>query len=81
VDDLLIRAEAAARHGLTLSRERLAGLSGRLNGASPLGTLERGYAIVHRRETGEVVQSVKQVACGDALDIRVTDGTFGTQVS
>jgi exodeoxyribonuclease VII large subunit len=76
VDDLLARAEAATRHSLTLDRERLAGLGGRLTSASPLGTLERGYAIVRRRGTGVIVQSVEQVTPGDTLDIRVTDGEF-----
>jgi len=77
VDDLLGRAEAAVRHSLTLRRERLGGLTGRLAGVSPLGTLERGYAIVRHRGTGAVVRSVAQVASGDALGIRVTDGEFG----
>ncbi len=76
VDDLLGRAEAAARHSLALHRERLGGLTGRLAGVSPLGTLERGYAIVRYRETGAVVRSVAQVAPGDALGVRVVDGEF-----
>jgi len=76
VDDLLGRAEAATRHNLTLRRERVGGLAGRLAGVSPLGTLERGYAIVRRQETGVVVQSVAQVAAGDALAVRVADGEF-----
>ena len=76
VDDLAARAEAATRHDLALRRERLGGLLGQLVGVSPLGTLERGYAIVRRREGGAVVRSVKQVAPGDALAVRVTDGEF-----
>lgn len=76
LDDLLGRAEVAMRHSLALHRERLGGLSGRLAGVSPLGTLERGYAIVRRRETGDVVRSVEQVVSGDALGIRVADGEF-----
>ena len=80
-DDLLARAEAAVRHSLTLRRERLDGLSGDLVGVSPLGTLERGYAIVRHRETGAVVHSVEQVASGDALGVRVADGEFETEVS
>ncbi len=80
VDDLLGRAEAAVRHSLTLRRERLGGLTGRLAGVSPLGTLERGYAIVRHRETGAVVRSVAQVASGDALDVRVADGEFDAEV-
>jgi exodeoxyribonuclease VII large subunit len=76
VDDLSSRAAAATRHRLTLRRERLGGLTGRLAGVSPLGTLERGYAIVHHQETGAIVRSVAQVATEDALDIRVADGEF-----
>jgi exodeoxyribonuclease VII large subunit len=81
VDDLTGKAEAAIRHGLTLHRERLRGLSGRLAGVSPAGTLERGYAVVRQRETGAVVRSVTQVAPGDMLDVRVSDGTFETEVN
>jgi len=51
-----------------------------LASASPLGTLERGYAIVRRQATGEVVQSTGQVAPGDALDVRVADGKFEAEV-
>ena len=80
VDDLLDRAEAAARHDLALYRERLGGLIGRLSTVSPLGTLERGYAIVRRRETGGVVRSVKQIAPRDTLAIRVADGEFEATV-
>ncbi len=79
-DDLLSRAEAAMYHNLALRRERLGGLTGRLVGISPLGTLERGYAIVHHRETGAVVCSAAQVASGDALGIRVADGEFEAEV-
>ncbi len=80
VDDLLGRAEATARHSLTLRRERLGGLIGRLTGVSPLGTLERGYAIVRHQETEAVVLSVEQVTLGDAIDVRVADGEFEAQV-
>jgi len=80
VDDLLAHAEAAICHNLALSRERLIGLRRRLASASPLGTLERGYAIVRRQATGEVVQSTGQVAPGDALDVRVADGEFEAEV-
>jgi exodeoxyribonuclease VII large subunit len=81
MDDLLIRAEASVRHSLTVQRERLSGLSGRLAAVSPLGTLERGYAVVRLRETAAVVQSVDQVKSGDGLSVRVADGDFEAQVS
>jgi exodeoxyribonuclease VII large subunit len=81
VDDLLGRAEAELCHSLILCRERLDGLAGRLAGISPLGTLERGYAIVRRREIEDVICSVEQVAPGDALSIRVADGEFEAQAT
>jgi exodeoxyribonuclease VII large subunit len=54
----------------------LAGLQARLAALNPQATLERGYAIVRRHDTGAVVRRVEQVAPGDALAIRVQDGEF-----
>ena len=76
IDDLTGRAEQSVRHELRLRRERLEGLLGRLTGVSPQGTLERGYAIVRRLDTDALVRSVGQVASGDELSIRVSDGDF-----
>jgi exonuclease VII large subunit len=45
----------------------LAGLEAWLAALSPQATLERGYAIVRRAETGELVRSVAQTCGGDAL--------------
>ncbi|HEC34488.1 MAG TPA: exodeoxyribonuclease VII large subunit [Chloroflexi bacterium] len=81
VDDLAARAADALQHTLSLQRERLAGLAGRLEGVSPLATLERGYAVVHRRADGQVVRSVAQVGQGDDLNVRVSDGEFEAVVS
>jgi len=81
LDDLLGRAQVGLNHSLALRRECLSGLAGRLAGVSPLGTLERGYAIVRHRRTEAVVRSVAQVAAGDVLGIRVADGEFEAEVS
>jgi len=81
VDDLSGRAKAAATHGLAIRRERLAGLSGHLEGFSPVGTLTRGYAIIRQKATGEVVSSVREVAAGDILDLCVSDGEFSAEVT
>lgn len=80
IDDLCTRAENALRHQLAMRREQVAGLSGRLAGVSPLGTLERGYAIVLRRETRTLVRSAATVRQGEALTIRLCDGEFGAEV-
>jgi exodeoxyribonuclease VII large subunit len=81
LDDLLARAGATVNHNVGLYRERLSGLTGRLGTLGPSATLERGYAIVRQRETGEIVHSRAQVSAGDALDVRVSDGEFGTTVT
>ena len=80
-DDLLMRAESAVHHNLTVRRERLSGLSGRLTAVSPLGTLERGYAVVRHRDAGDVVRSVEQVKPGDGLGVRVADGEFDAEAT
>ena len=77
VDELTRRASRALSHSLVLRRSALTGLRARLVALSPLATLERGYAIVRRADSGVVVRSVTQVRAGDLLDIRVHDGEFG----
>ena len=81
VDDQVRLAARLLTHRLDLRRSALVGLQARLDALSPLATLERGYAVVRRQDTGEVVQSVKQVGGGDSLSIRVVDGEFGADTS
>jgi exodeoxyribonuclease VII large subunit len=80
VDDLMTAAGSHARHGLTLRRERMTGLTARLESLSPLATLGRGYAIVRREETGALIKSVTEVTAADRLAVRVADGTFNARV-
>ncbi|MGD2144007.1 MAG: exodeoxyribonuclease VII large subunit [Anaerolineae bacterium] len=76
IDERTERAKKAVQHTLSLRRQHLDGLLGRLRGVSPIGTLERGYAIVRRSETHAVVHSVEDVVSGDRLGVRVADGEF-----
>jgi len=80
VDDLSRAAAMAWTHQSRLWRERLVGKQGRLNAINPLEVLARGYAVVRRPQTDEVVSSVAQVAVGDAIAIRVQDGEFEAEV-
>jgi exodeoxyribonuclease VII large subunit len=77
VDELAARSAGALLHELSLRRERMGGLAGRLEAVSLSATLERGYAVVRRRADGQVVRSVGQVEAGDELAVRVCDGEFG----
>jgi len=73
--DRLARAPLLA---LERRRARLDTVHARLGALSPLATLDRGYAIVHRGD--ELVRSPKQVDAGDAIDVRVAEGSFGATV-
>lgn len=79
VDELLVRAQMRLQHNLALQRERFGGLRARLESLSPLATLDRGYALVHYQETGQLVTRVAQVRTGDELAVRVSDGEFGVR--
>jgi exodeoxyribonuclease VII large subunit len=73
--DRLHRAPLLA---LERRRARLDNAHARLTALSPLATLERGYAIVRRGD--DVVRGATQVEAGDAITVRVADGTFGATV-
>jgi exodeoxyribonuclease VII large subunit len=79
LDELARRIGVALDHHLQLSRARLAGLEQRLSALNPLSVLGRGFAVVSRSD-GELVRRVSQVSDGEALDVRVSDGTFGVRV-
>jgi exodeoxyribonuclease VII large subunit len=72
------RLRRAPLLALERRQAKLSTLNARLGALSPLATLERGYAIVHRGD--DLVRSPTQVAQGDAIDVRVAEGTFGGTV-
>jgi exodeoxyribonuclease VII large subunit len=72
------RLRRAPLLALERRQAKLSTLNARLGALSPLATLERGYAIVHRGD--DLVRSPTQVAQGDAIDVRVAEGTFGATV-
>jgi len=72
------RLQRAPLLALERRTARLETLHAKLGALSPFATLERGYAIVHRGD--DVVRSAQQVSAGDAIDVRVAEGTFGATV-
>jgi exodeoxyribonuclease VII large subunit len=61
------------------SAAHLSALDARLHTLSPLAVLERGYALV-MDEAGGVVRSTAQVAAGDKVTTRLSDGAFTSRV-
>jgi exodeoxyribonuclease VII large subunit len=79
VDTLVKRFTTAASLTLTRADRRLSTAAGKLHALSPLQVLSRGYAVVRHGEA--VVESVHQLSEGDALDVRVCDGTIQCRVT
>ncbi|MGV3489285.1 MAG: exodeoxyribonuclease VII large subunit [Tuberibacillus sp.] len=49
-----------------------------LNALSPLNVMERGYALPYKE--GALLKSVRQVAAGDGITVKLKDGTMDCQV-
>ena len=71
--DAVRRLRSAMQRRLEQRQSRLQGLARSLSAISPLATVARGYSILQHPD-GRVVRSVGDVASGDSLDARVSDG-------
>ena len=60
---------------------QLTGLSRTLGAVSPLGTLERGYAIVSSEENGQIIHNIDQVSENEKILIQLATGRLGAQIS
>ena len=67
------RLDAAMHQRLQQSADRLAHLAQMLDSLSPLGTLQRGYAIV-TDSSGKVLRDASKVAIGDEVEARLASG-------
>lgn len=64
---------AATNQRITSRRHRVGALAGRLNALSPLGTLDRGYAVA-RDEAGRTLSSVAEFKAKMKFVMRLHDG-------
>ncbi|MFQ6029838.1 MAG: exodeoxyribonuclease VII large subunit [Dehalococcoidia bacterium] len=76
VDDLGRAMHSGLANRLGLARAETTGLEHRLRVLDPVATLRRGFSVVQRADTDQVVTGVAQVAEGDALNITVADGSI-----
>jgi exodeoxyribonuclease VII large subunit len=73
------RLEAAMQQRLQQAGSRLAHLAQMLDSLSPLGTLQRGYAIISDHQ-GKVISDTGSVAVGDKVEARLANGRLGLTV-
>lgn len=73
------RLERSLERTLRRQDARVDALEGRLRSLSPLAVLERGYALVLGGD-GAVIRSTTEVAHGDRIRTRLSDGEFSSTV-
>lgn len=61
-------------------QEKLKGLEAQLLAYHPHGPLKRGYAIVTRKGTGEILRSSRKLKVGDQLEIQLQKGRVESEV-
>lgn len=69
----------AGRHYVSTRQERVDALLGKLVALSPLGVLERGYALVFDAE-GKLVRGVKDLKKGQTMTTRLADGSVASTI-
>jgi exodeoxyribonuclease VII large subunit len=72
--------EQAMTSRLQKKREQLLDAAARLQVLSPLSTLDRGYAIARRKDTGKVVRSAGEVELSALLRLILAKGELGVRV-
>jgi exodeoxyribonuclease VII large subunit len=73
------RLERSLERTLRRTGARLESFDARLRSLSPLAVLDRGYALVLAAD-GTVIRSIGQVAKGDSVRTRLSNGEFGSTV-
>lgn len=79
VAELSEKISAKMQERLLQKRQRVALMAQRLEGLSPMGRLEAGFAFVTDKD-GHMIKKTGQIAVGDTLNVDVTDGTICTVV-
>jgi exodeoxyribonuclease VII large subunit len=77
---LSLRLRGSINDTLAARRTALAGLSATLQAVSPLATLNRGYAIVRRKDDGRLLKTTADVRSGELIEARLAKGTLEAQV-
>ncbi|MDP3875709.1 MAG: exodeoxyribonuclease VII large subunit [Methylobacter sp.] len=79
-DYLRQRLIAATAHKLEQLKQRLLNASQTLHAVSPLATLNRGYALVIKPDSGAVIRSSEQLKPGDTVQTRLGHGSFTSEI-
>jgi exodeoxyribonuclease VII large subunit len=80
LNQLRQRLATATRNSVSDTSHKIALLGRALHSVSPLATLDRGYAIVKREDSGAVLMNTDDVKTGDDVRARLARGEFTATV-
>ncbi|MCF6282355.1 MAG: exodeoxyribonuclease VII large subunit [Candidatus Polarisedimenticolaceae bacterium] len=80
LSNLTIRLERGFRQQRMGDQKRLATLAHNLHIASPLNTLDRGYALVTTVEKNEILHDATNVSIGDRINVQLATGRLHCKV-
>ncbi|HEY3345831.1 MAG TPA: exodeoxyribonuclease VII large subunit [Anaerolineaceae bacterium] len=81
LDETSHAGQQALSHLLNLQQAHLEGMQLRLVSLSPQSVLQRGYAILAHHPHGSLVNRAQDAVRGEALRVRLADGSFIVRVS
>lgn len=67
-------------HKLENLNQQLLNVSQTLHAVSPLATLNRGYALVIKQPSGQLIRSTEQLKPGDIVETRLAEGRFTSEI-
>ena len=76
VDELASRLSTGTDHRLLNLNQKVINLHKQIDTLNPISTLQRGYAVVQKHGSSEILSKTKQFVHGDEIDIAVLDGTI-----
>ncbi|MEI6335481.1 MAG: exodeoxyribonuclease VII large subunit [Methylococcaceae bacterium] len=79
-DYLSKRLVTVISHKLENLNQRLLNVSQTLHAVSPLATLNRGYALVIKQPSGQLIRSTEQLKPGDMVETRLAEGRFTSEI-
>ena len=80
VSNLQLRLNAAQQNNINRKKNSFISLTAKLDAMSPLKVLTRGYSMT-QKESGTLIRSVKEVAQGDVIQVKLQDGSIQATVS
>ncbi len=80
IDNYQVRMERAMVNIIQSDKKRLEYLSRTLDNLSPLKVLGRGFALVKKKETEEIVISSKQLRRGELVNVKFSEGEVDCEV-